>query len=173
MAYHNEQKGTNVEVLGWDPAAQTGLFTGNFESTVDVSHDGVVVDGRRRRHHHAGGGPGGTGHGGGGARARQRFIVGVDNDWFFSASDYADVVATSVLKNMDVLTYDAIVSVIDGSLRAALLPVRWRTAVSAWRHSTTWSRWSQVIWWTSLIRSRRGSSLAISRLRRNNRPHGE
>src|SRR3990170_3433687 len=33
--YYNQQKGTNVEVLGWDPATQTGLFTGNFESTDD------------------------------------------------------------------------------------------------------------------------------------------
>src|SRR3990172_133738 len=31
--YYNQQKGTSVEVLGWDPATQTGLFTGNFEST--------------------------------------------------------------------------------------------------------------------------------------------
>src|SRR3990172_3796934 len=30
--YYNQQKGTSVEVLGWDPATQTGLFTGNFES---------------------------------------------------------------------------------------------------------------------------------------------
>ncbi|MEA3440475.1 MAG: BMP family ABC transporter substrate-binding protein, partial [Chloroflexota bacterium] len=28
--YYNQQKGTSVEVLGWDPASQTGLFTGNF-----------------------------------------------------------------------------------------------------------------------------------------------
>jgi basic membrane protein A len=33
--YYNQQHGTSVEVLGWDPATQTGLFTGNFESTDD------------------------------------------------------------------------------------------------------------------------------------------
>jgi len=32
---YNEKHGTNVEVLGWDPFTQTGLFTGNFESTDD------------------------------------------------------------------------------------------------------------------------------------------
>ena len=29
------QHGTAVEVLGWDPATQTGLFAGNFDSTDD------------------------------------------------------------------------------------------------------------------------------------------
>jgi basic membrane protein A len=33
--YHNEQKGTKVEVLGWSTADNDGLFTGNFESTDD------------------------------------------------------------------------------------------------------------------------------------------
>ena len=35
VQYYNEKNGTNVEVLGWDPATQKGLFTGNFESTDD------------------------------------------------------------------------------------------------------------------------------------------
>lgn len=32
VAYHNEKKGTDVEVLGWDSEAQNGTFTGDFES---------------------------------------------------------------------------------------------------------------------------------------------
>jgi hypothetical protein len=35
VQYHNQEKGTNVQVVGWDPATQTGLFTGNFESLDD------------------------------------------------------------------------------------------------------------------------------------------
>ncbi len=35
VQYYNAQKGTSVEVLGWDPASQTGSFTGNFESKED------------------------------------------------------------------------------------------------------------------------------------------
>ncbi|WP_322793181.1 BMP family ABC transporter substrate-binding protein, partial [Bellilinea sp.] len=35
VKYYNEKHGTNVQVLGWDEVAQTGLFTGNFESTDD------------------------------------------------------------------------------------------------------------------------------------------
>jgi len=32
VQYYNAQKGTSVEVLGWDPASQTGTFTGNLRA---------------------------------------------------------------------------------------------------------------------------------------------
>ncbi|MFB0836270.1 BMP family lipoprotein [Arthrobacter halodurans] len=32
VAHHNETKGTDVEVLGWDADAQNGTFTGDFEN---------------------------------------------------------------------------------------------------------------------------------------------
>ena len=35
VAFHNSAKGTNVQVLGWDPSAKEGLFTGNFNSLDD------------------------------------------------------------------------------------------------------------------------------------------
>ena len=35
VAYHNEQKGTAVQALGWDATAQNGSFTGNFDAGVD------------------------------------------------------------------------------------------------------------------------------------------
>ena len=35
VAYHNSQKGTSVQVLGWNPESKDGLFTGNFESLDD------------------------------------------------------------------------------------------------------------------------------------------
>ncbi len=34
--YYNQENGTDVQVLGWDPATQEGLFTGNFEETAAV-----------------------------------------------------------------------------------------------------------------------------------------
>lgn len=34
--YYNEQNGTNVEVRGWDPAAQSGSFTGGFAAGVEA-----------------------------------------------------------------------------------------------------------------------------------------
>jgi len=35
VKYYNQQHGTSVELLGWETAADEGLFTGNFESTDD------------------------------------------------------------------------------------------------------------------------------------------
>jgi basic membrane protein A len=35
VAYHNEQKGTDVKVIGWDVEAQTGSFTGGFAAGVE------------------------------------------------------------------------------------------------------------------------------------------
>ncbi|MBN2007608.1 MAG: hypothetical protein JXA21_29965, partial [Anaerolineae bacterium] len=37
--------------------------------------------------------------------------IGVDTDWTVSASEYKDVVLTSVLKNMDVAVFDTIKTV--------------------------------------------------------------
>ena len=44
---YNADNGTNVEVLGWDPKKQKGLFTENFESL----DDGLAVLVRKRRRH--------------------------------------------------------------------------------------------------------------------------
>lgn len=35
VQYYNEQKGTDVMVLGWNPESSEGLFTGNFDSLDD------------------------------------------------------------------------------------------------------------------------------------------
>ena len=35
VGYHNDQKGTDVQVLGWNPDSREGLFTNNFESLDD------------------------------------------------------------------------------------------------------------------------------------------
>ena len=35
VEYYNEMNGTDVEVLGWNTAENTGVFAGNFESTDD------------------------------------------------------------------------------------------------------------------------------------------
>ena len=120
VAHYNEKMGTDVEVLGWDPVAQTGLFTGNFESTDDGRTMGLSLMDEGADIIMPVAGPVGLGTA---AAAQERgnvYIVGVDNDWFFSASDYADIILTSVLKNMDVLTYGAIESVLDGSFEGGV-----------------------------------------------------
>ena len=113
--YYNEQHGTSVEVLGWDPATQTGLFTGNFESTDDGRLMGETLMDEGADIIMPVAGPVGLGTA---AAAQERggvYIVGVDNDWAVVNSDYAPIILTSVMKNMDVTTLAAIQSVIDGT----------------------------------------------------------
>jgi basic membrane protein A len=114
-AYYNSKHGTNVEVLGWDPATQTGLFTGNFESTDDGRAMGETLMDEGADIIMPVAGPVGLGTA---AAVQERgggYIVGVDTDWTVTAPDYAAITLTSVLKNMDVTTFNAIQSVIDGT----------------------------------------------------------
>jgi basic membrane protein A len=113
--YYNEQKGTNVEVLGWDPATQEGLFTGNFESTDDGRTMGESLMDEGADVIMPVAGPVGLGTAAAVQERGNAWIVGVDNDWAVVNADYADIVLTSVLKNMDVTTFEAIKSVLDGT----------------------------------------------------------
>jgi basic membrane protein A and related proteins len=118
--YYNQQKGTSVQVLGWDPATQTGLFTGNFESTDDGRSMGQSLMDEGADIIMPVAGPVGLGTA---AAAQERggvYIIGVDNDWFLTAPEYAPIILTSVLKNMDVTTFQAIQSVMDGTFEGGV-----------------------------------------------------
>ena len=120
VQYYNQQKGTDVEVLGWDPVAQTGLFSGNFESTDDGRRLGESLMDEGADIIMPVAGPVGLGTA---AAAQERggvYIVGVDTDWAIVNSQYADIVLTSVLKNMDVTTFDAIEAVINGTFEGGV-----------------------------------------------------
>ena len=120
-AHYNSVHGTSVEVLGWDIETQTGLFTNNFESLEDgrlmaeqLMDEGVDIIMPVA-------GPVGLGTA---AAAQERggvYIVGVDNDWAIVNEAYADITLTSVMKFMDVTTFDAIKSVVDGTFEAGLI----------------------------------------------------
>jgi len=113
--YYNQQKGTNVEVLGWDPATQTGLFTGNFESTDDGRLMGETLMDEGADIIMPVAGPVGLGTAAAVQERGGAYIIGVDNDWAIVNSDYAGITLTSVLKNMDVTTLAAIQAAIDGT----------------------------------------------------------
>ncbi len=106
--YYNAQHGADVQVLGWNTAENTGVFVGNFESTDDGRRvaDELLSEGADIIMPVAG--PVGLGS----AQAVQEFgnawIIGVDTDWTVSAPEYANVILTSVLKNMDVAVFDTI-----------------------------------------------------------------
>lgn len=116
VQYYNQENGTNVEVLGWDPAnPDAGLFTGNFESTDDGRTMGETLLGEGADIIMPVAGPVGLGTAEAVKTAGNAWIIGVDTDWTVSAADYADVVLTSVVKNMDVAVYDATKSVVEGN----------------------------------------------------------
>ncbi len=108
VKYYNEKHGTNVEVLGWNTAENNGVFVGNFEST---------DDGRRTAEEFMSegadvimpvAGPVGLGSAEAVKQHGDAWIIGVDTDWTVSASEYKDIILTSVLKNMDVAVFDTI-----------------------------------------------------------------
>ena len=108
VKYYNQQHGTSVEVLGWDTAANNGVFVGNFESTDDGRRTGeeFLAEGADIIMPVAG--PVGQGTGEAVKAAGNAWIIGVDSDWTVSAPAYKDVVLTSVMKNMDVAVLDTI-----------------------------------------------------------------
>jgi len=108
--YFNQQKGTNVELLGWDAATQTGTFVGGdnpwndptkgeqlAQTFLDQGADIV--------------GPVAGGTGNGSIKAMQeagKWAIGVDTDQAVSLSQYASAILTSAEKVIDVSVIDTI-----------------------------------------------------------------
>lgn len=118
--YYNQQNGTNVEVLGWDPVVQDGLFTGNFESTDDGRSLGESLMDEGADVIMPVAGPVGLGtcaviNERGGA-----WMIGVDADMFVTAPECADILLTSVMKLMNTGVYTAIEAVMDGSFEGGV-----------------------------------------------------
>ena len=119
---YNTDNGTDVKVLGWDPAKQKGLFTENFESLDDgrAFAQNLVDEGADIVMPVAG--PVGLGSA---ALASELgtdklMIIGVDSDQYESDTANSGVYLTSVLKNMDVTTFNAIKSVVDGTFEGGV-----------------------------------------------------
>jgi len=111
--YHNDQKGTSVEVLGWDGA--DGVFIGSFEAqdlgnaaTAEMLQNGADIVMPVA-------GPAGLGAG----TAIQDFgsgsMVWVDTDGYISNPNFAGITLTSVEKKMDNAVFAAIQGVVDGT----------------------------------------------------------
>ncbi len=119
---YNADNGTNVEVLGWNPMDQKGLFTENFESLDDgrTFAQNLVDEGADIVMPVAG--PVGLGSA---ALASELgtdklMIIGVDADQYNLDSANQGVYLTSVLKNMDVTTFNAIQAVVDGTFEGGV-----------------------------------------------------
>jgi basic membrane protein A and related proteins len=113
---YNEVKGTNVEVLGWNPATpDTGAFTMDFddqqkgrEMAVSLMDEGADIIMPVA-------GPVGLGAAAAIQERGNAYVIGVDSDWFLTSPEYASVTLTSVMKLMDSTTMQVIESVIDGT----------------------------------------------------------
>ena len=116
IAAFNEARGTDVQLLGWDKAAQDGTFTGNFDDQAAgkqltesfIQQDADII--------FPVAGPVGLGA----AAAAQESggevnLIWVDSDGYESAAQFKSLFITSVLKNIDVAVADATNAAIDGS----------------------------------------------------------
>jgi len=114
VKYYNEKNGTKVETLGWDNAAGTGLFTGNFNSTDDGKSfaESLVQEGADIIMPVAG--PVGLGSAAYCQTSGKCLLIGVDTDWFVSANEYASVELSSVMKKIDIAVYKTIDDVVKG-----------------------------------------------------------
>lgn len=119
VQHYNDVKGTDVRVLGWDKGSQTGEFVGNFEdiaagqnlsrSFIDAGADVIMPVA----------GPVGSGGASAAQEAGDVAFIGVDSDWYETAPEYADVVLTSVLKQMGPAVFDVVESSIGEGFDAA------------------------------------------------------
>ena len=115
VRYYNQEKGTDVQVLGWNPETQSGVFTGDFEnadngrnvtqSFVDEGADVVLPVA----------GPVGVGSAALAQELGNVWVIGVDADWFVTLPEYTDVILTSVLKGLDVAVSSTIKDVAEGN----------------------------------------------------------
>ncbi|MBC7441601.1 MAG: BMP family ABC transporter substrate-binding protein [Ramlibacter sp.] len=119
VAYHNEQKGTDVKVLGWDKAAQAGTFAGSFDDIsagktlsqgfIDADADiilpvaGPLFQGTAQAIQDSG---------------KDVAIIGVDSDLFETAPEFSKLYLTSVLKQMTDATKKIVVDDGNGEFSA-------------------------------------------------------
>ncbi|MHC0054598.1 BMP family lipoprotein [Actibacterium sp. D379-3] len=115
--YYNQQKGTDVTVLGWNPAAGEGLFTNNFDSLDDgrAFAQNLYDEGADIVLPVAG--PVGLGSAAladelGPERLK---IVGVDADLYLTDPEKQHVYLTSITKRMDATVMDVIKRAMDGT----------------------------------------------------------
>jgi basic membrane protein A len=112
---YNEAHGTSVELLGWDPVAQDGLFTGDFtdtdkgrtmtETLLDQGADIIMPVA----------GPVGAGSLAVFEERGAGLLIGVDTDWSAFYPTQADYVLASAMKRMDLFVFDVIESGVNGT----------------------------------------------------------
>jgi len=117
-SYYNEEHGTDVTVLGWD--GSDGLFTGDFDTVAEGRNvsDALLQDGADVILPVAG--PVGEGT----ATAIEDFddglMIWVDTDGVVLLPQYRDIMLTSVMKNMDIAVFDAVMAAYEGTFEGGV-----------------------------------------------------
>ena len=119
--YYNSQKGTNVEVLGWNPDTKEGVFVGNFESKDDGRSAGQSFADEGADIVLPVAGPVGEGTAALAIERGDMMIVGVDADWFETVPAAKSVILTSILKKLDESVFDSIKAAQDGTFTGGQL----------------------------------------------------
>ncbi|WP_338401748.1 BMP family ABC transporter substrate-binding protein [Flaviflexus huanghaiensis] len=114
MAY-NEANDADVQVLGWDKEAQSGSFSNSFDDQAQGQQlaNGFINQGADIIMPVAG--PVGLGAAAAAQTAGDVWIIGVDSDWYESASEFSSIILTSVLKAIDQSVLDTIADVAEGA----------------------------------------------------------
>ncbi len=114
VKYYNQQKGTDVKVLGWNNATGEGTFANGFESTDDgrALAESFMQEGADIILPVAG--QVGLGSAAVCKETGSCKVIGVDADWVDTAPEYKEVVLTSVLKKIDVAVYNTIKDAVEG-----------------------------------------------------------
>ena len=115
---YNEAKGTDVQLLGWDKEAQDGSFTGDFQNQANGQNltNTFIQQGADIILPVAG--PVGLGAAAAAEEAGNVKVIWVDSDGFESASQYAPLFLTSVVKRIDNAVFDATTQAVEGSFSA-------------------------------------------------------
>ena len=115
VAHHNEQKGTDVQVLGWDKAAQEGTFTGDFQNQANgqTTTENFISQGADIILPVAG--PVGLGAAAAAEASGTAKLIWVDSDGFESVPQYGALIISSVLKNIDAAVFATTQESIDGT----------------------------------------------------------
>jgi len=107
IAKHNEDNGTDVQLLGWDKEAQTGAFTGDFENQSNGTNQAKTFIGQGADIIMPVAGPVGLGAAAAAKEAGDVSIIWVDSDGF-ETTEYGDIILTSVMKNMGPAVFDTV-----------------------------------------------------------------
>lgn len=118
--YYNEQKGTDVKVVGWDRDQQDGVFTGGFEAGSDAKNAAQQLIDQNADVILPVGGPiyqsAAQAIQDANASGKSISLIGCDADLYESDTTYQDIYFTSILKEIKVATADVVTSAGEGDM---------------------------------------------------------